>query len=187
MDYGKLTDNNGKSVNFRNVILILTTNIGGDNLLKKKLGFNTNKENKSNDEEIKFFFKQEFRNRLDSIISFNSLSRKIILKIVNKFLDQLKKKLLEKNILVSFSNEVKNYLVLNGFSDTYGARPLARLIQLKIKEPIADYLLSKSDKSKIYLNIFLSSKNELKFDFSPCLFWLFEKIFRAFFLLVYKY
>ena len=165
MDYGKLTDNNGKSVNFRNVILILTTNIGGDNLLKKKLGFNAFTENKNNEEEIKFFFKPEFRNRLDSIISFNSLSRKVILKIVNKFLLQLKKKLLDKNISVSFSDEVKNYLVLNGFSETFGARPLARLIQSKIKEPIADYLLSKSDKLKIFLNISLSNKKELKFDF----------------------
>tara|TARA_B100000029_G_scaffold283923_1_gene277623 strand:- start:14761 stop:17034 length:2274 start_codon:yes stop_codon:yes gene_type:complete len=165
MDYGKLTDNNGKSVNFRNVILILTTNIGGDNLFKKKLGFNITKEKKNNDEEIKFFFKPEFRNRLDSIISFNSLSKKIVLKIVNKFLEQLEKKLLEKNILVSFSNEVKNYLVLNGFSETYGARPLARIIQLKIKEPIADYLLSKSDKSKTFLNITISNKNEFEFDF----------------------
>ncbi len=152
-------------MNFRNVILILTTNIGGDNLLKKKLGFNAFTENKNNEEEIKFFFKQEFRNRLDSIISFNSLSRKVILKIVNKFLLQLKKKLLDKNISVSFSDEVKNYLVLNGFSETFGARPLARLIQSKIKEPIADYLLSKSDKLKIFLNISLSNKKELKFDF----------------------
>ena len=73
MDYGKLTDNNGKSVNFKNTILILTTNIGGENLIKNKLGFVTNKEKLDNEEEIKFFFKPEFRNRLDAIISFKTL------------------------------------------------------------------------------------------------------------------
>jgi len=168
MDYGKLTDNNGKSVNFKNTILILTTNIGGENLTKKKLGFNNQKSKIDNDEEIKFFFKPEFRNRLDSIISFNSLNHTTIEKIVEKFISQFKNRLKEKNISMEISKDVKKYLVINGFSDVYGARPLARLIQLKIKEPIADYLLSNNNsKSNSLIKITIDNKNKLKFNFLP--------------------
>jgi len=165
MDYGKLTDNNGKSVNFKNTILILTTNIGGENLTKDKLGFATKKQKMDNEEEIKFFFKPEFRNRLDSIISFDSLTRSTVHKIVNKFIGQLSNSLKEKNISIELSKDVKNFLVKNGYSEIYGARPLARLIQLKIKEPIADYLLSNSSKSKILIKISLGDNNKLKFNF----------------------
>ena len=118
-----------------------------------------------NEEEIKFFFKPEFRNRLDSIISFDSLTRSTIHKIVNKFIGQLSNSLKEKNISHELSKDVKNFLVKNGYSEIYGARPLARLIQLKIKEPIADYLLSNSSKSKILIKISLGDNNKLKFNF----------------------
>jgi len=166
MDYGKLTDNNGKAVNFKNTILILTTNIGGENLTKKKLGFVSKKQKMDNEEEIKFFFKPEFRNRLDSIISFDSLTHSTVRKIVNKFINQLDINLKEKNISIKLSEDVRNYLVKNGYSETYGARPLARLIQLKIKEPIADYLLSNSPKSKILIKINLEkNNNKLRFNF----------------------
>ena len=165
MDYGRLTDNNGKSVNFKNTILILTTNIGGENLTKGKMGFETNKEKLDNEEEIKFFFKPEFRNRLDSIISFDSLTPITVHKIVNKFITQLKSRLKERNISIEISKSVKNFLVKNGYSEIYGARPLARLIQLKIKEPIADYLLSNNPKSRILIKINLENNNKLKFDF----------------------
>ena len=165
MDYGRLTDNNGKSVNFKNTILILTTNIGGENLTKGKMGFETNKEKLNNEEEIKFFFKPEFRNRLDSIISFDSLTPITVHKIVNKFITQLKSRLKERNISIEISKSVKNFLVKNGYSEIYGARPLARLIQLKIKEPIADYLLSNNPKSRILIKINLENNNKLKFDF----------------------
>ena len=166
MDYGKLTDNNGKSINFKNTILILTTNIGGENLTKKKVGFGTNKEKLDNEEEIKFFFKPEFRNRLDSIITFNSLDTRTVHKIVNKFLNQLEDRLREKNISIELDSNVKNFLVKNGYSEIFGARPLSRLIQLKIKEPIADYLLSNSKfKSKISIRVNLKDNNKLKFNF----------------------
>ena len=165
MDYGKLTDNNGKSVNFKNTIIILTTNIGGENLTKKKLGFGIDKEKIDNEEEIKFFFKPEFRNRLDSIISFESLSHKIVHKIVNKFIKQLENTLLKRNVSINVNNNVMNFLVTKGFSDIYGARPISRLIQSKIKEPIADYLLSNNSKKKININIELDKNNKLKFDF----------------------
>ena len=115
MDYGKLTDNNGKSVNFKNTILILTTNIGGENLIKKRLGFVSKKQKLDNEEEIKFFFKPEFRNRLDSIISFDSLSYSTVRKIIDKFINQLGSSLKEKNISIALSEDVKDYLVKNQF------------------------------------------------------------------------
>ena len=165
MDYGKLTDNNGKSVNFKNTILILTTNIGAENLTKGKLGFGTNINKQDNEEEIKFFFKPEFRNRLDSIITFNSLNFQTVEKIVNKFIKQLEVRLKQKNISIKISKDVINFLVKNGYSEVYGARPLSRLIQLKIKEPIADFLLSNNLKSKILIKINLKNKSSLKFNF----------------------
>ena len=166
MDYGKLTDNNGKSINFKNTILILTTNIGGENLTKKKVGFGTNKEKLDNEEEIKFFFKPEFRNRLDSIIPFNSLTPETVQKIVNKFINQLEDNLKEKNISITLDSKVKDFLVKNGYSEIFGARTLSRLIQLKIKEPIADYLLSNSKcKSKILIKVNMLENNKLKFNF----------------------
>ena len=166
MDYGKLTDNNGKSINFKNTILILTTNIGGENLTKKKVGFGTNKEKLDNEEEIKFFFKPEFRNRLDSIIPFNSLTPETVQKIVNKFINQLEDNLKEKNISITLDSKVKDFLVKNGYSEIFGARPLSRLIQLKIKEPIADYLLSNFKcKSKILIKVNMLENNKLKFNF----------------------
>ena len=165
MDYGKLTDNNGKSVNFKNTILILTTNIGAENLTKGKLGFGTYINKQDNEEEIKFFFKPEFRNRLDSIITFNSLNFQTVEKIVNKFIKQLEVRLKQKNISIKISKDVINFLVKNGYSEVYGARPLSRLIQLKIKEPIADFLLSNNLKSKILIKINLKNKSSLKFNF----------------------
>ena len=142
MDYGSLTDNNGKSVNFKNTILIMTTNIGGENLTKNIPGFSNNKQKLDNEEEIKFFFKPEFRNRLDSILEFNSLTQDVVYKIVSKFIFDLEKQLKEKNISIKFSDKAKKWLAIKGFSEIYGARPLARIIKLKVKEPIADFMLS---------------------------------------------
>ena len=164
MDYGKLTDNNGKSINFKNTILILTTNIGAENLTKNAPGFANKKQKIDNDEEIKFFFKPEFRNRLDSIISFNSLSHEVIYKIVNKFFFQLEAKLAEKNISIELSDRARKWLVLKGFSESYGARPLERLIKLKIKEPIADYILSKKFNHGATIKVELIN-NKLSFVF----------------------
>ena len=169
--YANLTNSNLTNVqfygcNFKNTILILTTNIGGENLTKKKVGFGTNKEKLDNEEEIKFFFKPEFRNRLDSIITFNSLTPQTVQKIVNKFINQLEDSLKEKNISIVLDSNVKNFLVKNGYSEIFGARPLSRLIQLKIKEPIADYLLSNSKfKSKILIRVSMIDDNKLKFNF----------------------
>ena len=164
MDYGKLTDNSGKSINFKNTILIMTTNIGTENLTKNIPGFANKKQKLDNDEEIKFFFKPEFRNRLDSIILFNSLSQEVIYKIVNKFIFDLEAQLAEKNISIELSDRTRKWLVIKGFSEVYGARPLARLIKLKIKEPIADYILSNRFNYGETIKIQLIN-NKLSFDF----------------------
>lgn len=164
MDYGKLTDNNGRSINFTNTVLIMTTNIGAENLTKNIPGFGNKKKKLDNEEEIKFFFKPEFRNRLDSIITFNSLSQKVIHKIVNKFIFDLKKQLTEKNISIDLSDTVKKWLSLKGFSEIYGARPLERLIKLKIKEPIANHILSHNFTCGGTIKIKLMNSN-LSFDF----------------------
>ena len=132
---------------------------------KKKLGFETNKEKLNNEKEIKFFFKPEFRNRLDSIISFDPLTYTTVYKIVNKFIGQFESRLKEKNISIELSKDVKSFLATKGYSEIFGARPLVRLIQLKIKEPIADYLLSNNSKSKILIKINLGENNKLKFNF----------------------
>jgi len=165
MDYGKLTDNNGKSVNFKNTIIIMTTNIGAENLIKGKLGFETNKIKLDNDDEIKFFFKPEFRNRLDSIIAFNRLTKDVVYKIVNKFIFQLEHQLSEKNISINLSDQAREWLAVKGYNEEYGARPLARLMQVKIKEPIANYIISNND---IKLGGFIKVKlveNDLHFNF----------------------
>ena len=165
MDYGKLTDNNGKSVNFKNTIIIMTTNIGAENLIKGKLGFETNKTKLDNDDEIKFFFKPEFRNRLDSIIAFNRLTKDVVYKIVNKFIFQLEHQLSEKNISINLSDQAREWLAVKGYNEEYGARPLARLMQVKIKEPIANYIISNND---IKLGGFIKVKlveNDLHFNF----------------------
>ena len=165
MDYGKLTDNNGKSVNFKNTIIIMTTNIGAENLTKSKLGFETNKTKLDNYDEIKFFFKPEFRNRLDSIIEFNRLTKSVVYKIVNKFIFQLEHQLSEKNISIDLSDQVRVWLAKKGYNEEYGARPLARLMQIKIKEPIANYIISNND---IKLGGFIKVKlveKDLYFEF----------------------
>ena len=114
-----------------------------------------------------WFLKTSFNiSSTDSIISFESLSHKIVHKIVNKFIKQLENTLLKRNVSINVNNNVMNFLVTKGFSDIYGARPISRLIQSKIKEPIADYLLSNSKfKSKILIKVSMLENNKLKFNF----------------------
>ena len=142
----------------------MTTNIGTENLTKNIPGFANKKQKLDNDEEIKFFFKPEFRNRLDSIILFNSLSQEVIYKIVNKFIFDLEAQLAEKNISIELSDRTRKWLVIKGFSEVYGARPLARLIKLKIKEPIANHILSHNFTCGGTIKIKLMNSN-LSFDF----------------------
>ncbi|AKH38992.1 MULTISPECIES: ATP-dependent Clp protease ATP-binding subunit ClpA [Nitrosomonas] len=141
MDHGTLTDNNGRKADFRNVIIIMTTNAGAESLTKSIIGFA--KSARTGDEmvEIKRLFTPEFRNRLDAIISFASLSKEIILRVTDKFLMQLEAQLHEKKVEAVFTDNLRNYLAEHGFDPLMGARPMARLIQDMIRSALADELL----------------------------------------------
>ncbi|EEZ72572.1 ATP-dependent Clp protease ATP-binding subunit ClpA [Neisseria cinerea] len=141
MDAGKLTDNNGKSADFRNVILIMTTNAGAESLSRPSLGFTAKRERGDEMQAINKLFTPEFRNRLDAIIPFAPLSELIIAKVVDKFLLQLEHQLLDKKVEAEFTPALRKYLAEKGFDPQMGARPMHRLIQEKIRKPLADELL----------------------------------------------
>ena len=141
MDHGTLTDNNGRKADFRNVVIIMTTNAGAEALSKTQIGFT--KSTAAGDEmaEIKRLFTPEFRNRLDAIVSFAPLDREVILRVVDKFLMQLEEQLHEKKVEAVFTDALKDYLAERGFDPLMGARPMARLIQDAIRSALADELL----------------------------------------------
>jgi ATP-dependent Clp protease ATP-binding subunit ClpA len=141
MDHGTLTDNNGRKADFRNVIIIMTTNAGAEALNKTSIGFTSNKAVGDELAEIKRMFTPEFRNRLDATISFAPLNQEIILQVVDKFLMQLESQLHEKKVEAHFSEALKAYLAKHGFDPLMGARPMARLIQDTIRKALADELL----------------------------------------------
>ena len=141
MDYGKLTDNNGKSVDFRNVILIMTTNAGAQELSKKAIGFNREVNEGADVEAIEKLFSPEFRNRLDAIIPFAPLEHDVIRLVVDKFIMQLDAQLAERNVEIELSEAARDWLVKRGYDRNYGARPLTRVVQEHIKKPLADQLL----------------------------------------------
>jgi ATP-dependent Clp protease ATP-binding subunit ClpA len=141
MDHGTLTDNNGRKADFRNVVIIMTTNAGAAELSKSSIGFTTDKKAGDEMAEIKRMFTPEFRNRLDATISFAPLNEQIILQVVDKFLMQLEVQLSEKKVDVTFTEPLKKYLAKNGFDPLMGARPMSRLIQDTIRRALADELL----------------------------------------------
>ena len=141
MDYGKLTDNNGKSVDFRNVILIMTTNAGAADMVKHTIGFNREVREGEDMEAINRLFTPEFRNRLDAIVPFKSLGKETIGRVVEKFVLQLEAQLSDRQVTISLSDAARNWLGEKGYDPLYGARPLARIIQEHIKKPLADELL----------------------------------------------
>lgn len=141
MDAGKLTDNNGKSADFRNIILIMTTNAGAESLSRPGLGFTAKRERGDEMQAINKLFTPEFRNRLDAIIPFAPLSEPVIAKVVDKFLLQLEHRLLDKKVEAEFTSALRKYLAEKGFDPQMGARPMHRLIQEKIRKPLADELL----------------------------------------------
>jgi ATP-dependent Clp protease ATP-binding subunit ClpA len=141
MDHGTLTDNNGRKADFRNVVIIMTTNAGAAELSKTSRGFTVTKQAGDEMGEIKRLFTPEFRNRLDAIISFQALTQEIILRVVDKFLMQLEDQLHEKKVDITFSTRLKDYLAKKGFDPLMGARPMARLIQDTIRSALADELL----------------------------------------------
>ncbi|MDB5798047.1 MAG: clpA, partial [Paucimonas sp.] len=141
MDHGTLTDNNGRKADFRNVIIIMTTNAGAESLQKRTIGFTDKRETGDEMGEIKRMFTPEFRNRLDSIISFRALDEEIILRVVDKFLMQLEEQLHEKKVEAVFTENLRRFLGRKGFDPLMGARPMSRLIQDLIRKALADELL----------------------------------------------
>jgi ATP-dependent Clp protease ATP-binding subunit ClpA len=141
MDHGTLTDNNGRKADFRNVVIIMTTNAGASELSKTSMGFTPTKQAGDEMGEIKRLFTPEFRNRLDATISFAALDREVILRVVDKFLMQLEDQLHEKKVDITFTQTLKDYLAKKGFDPAMGARPMARLIQDTIRSALADELL----------------------------------------------
>ena len=141
MDHGTLTDNNGRKADFRNVVIIMTTNAGAEALNKTGIGFNRSRTTGDEMAEIKRMFTPEFRNRLDAIISFAALDHDIILRVVDKFLMQLEEQLHEKKVETVFTDALKAHLAEHGFDPMMGARPMARLIQDTVRRALADELL----------------------------------------------
>jgi ATP-dependent Clp protease ATP-binding subunit ClpA len=141
MDHGKLTDHNGKQVDFRNVILIMTTNAGAAELAKQAYGFTRSKREGDDIEAINRMFAPEFRNRLDAIITFAHLTREVIVKVVEKFVLQLEAQLADRDVTIELSDEASDWLIEHGYDEQMGARPMARVIQEHIKKPLADEVL----------------------------------------------
>jgi len=141
MDHGRLTDHNGKEVDFRNVILIMTTNAGAADMAKEAIGIGRVKREGDDEEAIKRMFTPEFRNRLDATITFAGLSREIVSRVVDKFVIQLEAQLEDRNVTIELDDAALHWLVDNGYDEHFGARPLSRVIQDKIKKPLADELL----------------------------------------------
>ena len=145
MDHATLTDNNGKKADFRNVILIMTTNAGGREISESGIGFQKDQGKGQGRGAIERTFSPEFRNRLDAWIAFKPLDAAVIEQIVDKFIDELNQQLVEKNVVVKLSPEARSWLGRRGFDRLLGARPMARLIQAKIKEPLAEKILFGSE------------------------------------------
>ncbi|MBL8697722.1 MAG: ATP-dependent Clp protease ATP-binding subunit ClpA [Alphaproteobacteria bacterium] len=141
MDHGKLTDHNGKTVDFRNVILIMTTNAGAADMAKPAIGFGQEVRVGEDAEAINRMFTPEFRNRLDAVVGFSRLKPEVIHRVVDKFVGDLQKQLAERQVVIFVTDEARTWLAEKGYDELYGARPLARVIQENIKKPLADELL----------------------------------------------
>ncbi len=141
MDHGTLTDNNGRKADFRNVIIIMTTNAGAETMNKATIGFTTKREQGDEMADIKRLFTPEFRNRLDATVSFKALDEEVILRVVDKFLLQLESQLAEKKVDVTFTDALRKHLAKKGFDPLMGARPMQRLIQDTVRSSLADELL----------------------------------------------
>jgi ATP-dependent Clp protease ATP-binding subunit ClpA len=166
MDHGTLTDNNGRKADFRNVIIVMTTNAGAESLQKRSMGFTNKKEAGDEMEDIKRMFTPEFRNRIDAIISFGALDEDIILRVVDKFLMQLEEQLHEKKVEAIFSESLRKYLGKKGFDPAMGARPMSRLIQDMIRKALADELLFGKLVAGGKVTVDMDEDEKIKLEFS---------------------
>jgi len=141
MDHGMLTDNNGRKTDFRNVILVMTTNAGAEQMARNTMGFTEQNHRSDGSEAIKKLFTPEFRNRLDAIINFSDLDKSTIVHVVDKFIIELEMQLADKNVVISVDESARNWLAEHGYDPAMGARPMARVIQENIKKPLADEIL----------------------------------------------
>ena len=167
MDHGTLTDNNGRKADFRNIIIIMTTNAGAEMLQRRSIGFANAREAGDEMADIRRMFTPEFRNRLDAIISFKALDEEIILRVVDKFLMQLEDQLHEKKVDITFTDALRKHLASKGFDPVMGARPMARLIQDTIRRALADELLFGKLVNGGRVDVDVDDKGEVKLDFPP--------------------
>ena len=167
MDHGTLTDNNGRKADFRNVIVIMTTNAGAETMSKSTIGFTTSRQTGDEMGDIKRLFTPEFRNRLDAIVSFKALDEQIILRVVDKFLLQLETQLGDKKVEVTFTDAIRKFLAKKGFDPLMGARPMQRLIQDMIRKALADELLFGRLIDGGRLTVDLDDKDEIALEIQP--------------------
>ena len=167
MDHGTLTDNNGRKADFRNVIIIMTTNAGAETMNKATIGFTNPREAGDEMADIKRLFTPEFRNRLDAIVSFKALDENIILRVVDKFLLQLETQLAEKRVDVTFSDALRKHLAKKGFDPLMGARPMQRLIQDTIRKALADELLFGRLTDGGRLSVDIGADEQVSLDIQP--------------------
>ncbi len=167
MDHGTLTDNNGRKADFRNVIIVMTTNAGAETMNKSTIGFTNPRQAGDEMADIKRLFTPEFRNRLDATVSFKALDEQIILRVVDKFLLQLETQLAEKKVDVTFTDVLRKHLAKKGFDPLMGARPMQRLIQDTIRRALADELLFGRLQEGGRLTVDLDDKEEVVLDITP--------------------
>jgi len=167
MDHGTLTDNNGRKADFRNVIIIMTTNAGAETMNKATIGFTNPRQAGDEMGDIKRLFTPEFRNRLDSMVSFKALDENVIMRVVDKFLLQLETQLSEKKVDVTFTDKLRKFLAKKGFDPLMGARPMQRLIQDTIRKALADELLFGRLIDGGRLEVDIDDKDEVLLDITP--------------------
>ena len=166
MDNGRLTDHHGKTVDFRNVILIMTTNAGASDMVKEAIGFGNIGREDVQEEAVKKLFTPEFRNRLDAIVPFGYLPTSVVARVVDKFIIQLELQLADRDVHITLDEPARDWLTERGYDKLYGARPMGRLIQEKIKQPLAEELLFGKLVHGGEVNVHLKD-DELTFEIIP--------------------
>jgi len=166
MDHGKLTDHNGKHVDFRNVVLIMTTNAGAAEMAKPAIGFEREERSGDDQEAIERMFSPEFRNRLDAIVSFANLTPDVMHRVVDKFVMELEAQLTDRDVTITLTDEAREWLAVKGYDKKFGARPLSRVIQEHIKKPLSEELLFGSLTAGGSVKVTVGEDKKLKFEFA---------------------